>query len=711
MAALLSACRSQTIGTYPAAPVVLISIDTLRADHLPLYGYRAGATPAIDALGREGVVFEQVFSHCPLTLPAHASLLTGLLPPHHGVRDNIGFTLKQTHETLATRFKAAGFATGAAVSAYVLRGATGIAQGFDSFDDAIEVEGAGEALGSLQRDGRIAVDALTRFIDAQAGKRFFAFLHLYEPHAPYAPPERYRQIANPYDGEIAYADELVGRLLEHLKARGLYDRSLIALTSDHGEGLKQHGEAEHGVFLYAEAVHVPLVLRLPGSPRAGARVVELAAQVDIAATLLDLAGVPAAGLDGVSLRPALAPGGRLPERSVYSETLYPRYHFGWSELYAATDARYRYIRAPRPELFDRARDPGETRNLADDRRTTAAAMADWLGKSVGSGKLAGPEEVPSDVREKLQALGYVGSGSPVPVGGELPDAKDKIGSYEQFKAALGLREQGKDEEAVAAFRTVLADNPGMLDAWEMLGYTLIRIGRTPEGIAAIEQALKGDPTRLTAHLALAKFYALDGQLERAQKHAEIAAGASPGQGFELLAQMMMDRGDLAKATAFAKLSLAADDQRIMSHYILGVAAQRAGNYEAALAAFRRAERAKDREKATVVRNLHANIGDCLARLGREAEAEQEFQAEIREIPSSESGRVGMAMLYRSQARDQEAREVLAGLIAATPNPTADTYLTVVRTLSTLGDQAAARDWAARARAQFPNDRRFGGSGS
>lgn len=707
----LAACRrSAPVGTYPSAPVVLISIDTLRADRLPIYGYKAGRTPTIDALAREGIVFERVYSPCPLTLPAHASMLTGLLPPRHEVRDNIGFTLKPAHETLATRFRATGRSTGGAVSAFVLRSQTGIAQGFDSFEDAIEIEGAMEALGSLQRDGAVAVEALAHWIEEQGEGAFFAFLHLYEPHSPYTPPERYSHLPSPYDGEVAYADELVGRFLDRLKARGIYDRAIIAVASDHGEGLKQHGEEEHGIFLYRESVQVPLILRLPGGARGGARVAGTAGLVDLPATLLDLAGLNADGLDGVSLRPALA-GGATPSRPVYSETLYPRYHFGWSELYAVTEARLRYIHAPRAELYDTGRDPGETRNILEERSQAAAAMSAWLARTVKVGEVDAPEEVAPEIREKLAALGYIGAGGSAPVTkGELPDPKDKIGVYQELKHALALRDASRDGEAVEAFRKVLAENPTFLDAWEALGFVLVRMGRTREGIAAIEKALAADPGRLTAHLALARVFALEGQLDRALTHAEIASQKNPGQGYEILAQILMDRGDTKRAAGFARRSVAADDRRIMSHFILGVVAQRAGHYEEALACFRKAEAAKALQKRTRVRNLHANMGDCLARLGQEAEAEREFLKEIESIPASEAGRVGLAMLYRAQGRDAEARTVLGGLVAAQPRPNPEAYATVVRTFLILGDRAAAAEWAGRARAQFPADPRFGGRG-
>lgn len=701
-----AACRlSRPVETCADCSVLLVSIDTLRADRLPAYGYPAGSTRHLDALARRGVVFENVYSHCPLTLPAHASLFTGLLPPRHGVRDNLGFTLKETHRTLARRFQAAGWRTGAAVSAYVLRRQTGIDQGFEFYDDAIESAGAVESLASVQRDGAASVDALGRWIESLGGARFFAFLHLYEPHAPYAPPERFRS-AHPYDGEIAYADELLGRLLDRITGGlgGPQARLVVAVTSDHGEGLGDHGEQEHGIFLYREAVRVPLVLRLPGDAWAGARVGGAVAQVDVAATLLDLAGLPADGLDGVSLRPQIT-GRPAAARRVYSESFYPRYHFGWSELLAVSEDRFRYVRAPKPELFDLSRDPEEKRNLAEARPAAVAGMDEWLARQA-EGALAAPEEVSAETREKLQALGYLGVSPLASAAGDLADPKDRIAAYEELKRALALRQAGRDEEAVAAFRRVLSGDPGMIDAWEMMGYTLIRLGRAREGIQAVDRALRLDPLRTTAHLALAKVYALEGRDDLALRHAEVASGRDPAPGNEALAQLMMDRGDLARAVRYARRSVAADPRRIMSRFILGVAAQRAGRCEEALAEYRQAVEAKSRQRRVVVKNLHANMADCLARLGREADAEREFLAELESIPHSQEARVGLAMLYRSQGRDGEARASLAGLIAALPRPTPEAYLEVVRTFSVLGDAEAAREWTARARAQFPSDRRF-----
>ena len=702
---LVAACRGPATGPFREAPVVLGAIDTLRADRVGCYGYSKGRTPNLDRLAREGVVFDSAWSHCPLTLPAHASLLTGLLPPRHGVRDNVGFTLQGSHRTLASRFKAAGLATGGAVSAYVLRRATGIAQGFDMYEDALPVDLSIGLLGAQQRDGGIATEALARWIEGQGGKRFFAFLHLYEPHSPYAPPLQHRDLASPYDGDVAYADELVGRLVARLEAAGLYDRTILAVTSDHGEGLMDHGEQEHGFFLYREAVQVPLLVRLPGGRRGGTRVGGPVAQVDVAATLLDLAGVEADGMDGVSQRPAMETGKAAP-RPVYSETFFPRYHFGWSELLSVTEERYRFIRAPRPELFDLREDPREANNLAGERAAAVAAMNGWLEREAKPGEVAPPAEVSDETREALRALGYVGSTVVDASAGTLPDPKDKLGVYEMCRRAMQARAQGRLEEAAAGLRKVLADSPGVLDAWEVLGSTLVQLGRPEEAVAAYDEVIRRDPTNSSAHLSLAKVHGLAGRRDRAERHAELASAKEPGRGFETLAQILLDQKRPAEAAAYASRSLAADPDRLMSRFVLGLVAQRAGRCEEAVAEYGKAVEIQGRRPGLVVRNLHAGLGDCLARLGREAEAEAEFRAEIAAIPHSREARVGLGVLFRSQGRDSEARDVLAGIVTGNPGAGADEYFAVARTLVVLGDAPAAREWAARARALFPSDPRF-----
>ena len=660
MSVLAAAACGSTIAIEPHrdAPVIVISIDTLRADRLPIYGYRSGSTPQLDQFARDAIVFDKLYSHTPLTLPSHASLLTALLPTHHGVRDNVGYAVKPDASTLATRFKAAGYATGAAVSSYVLRRQTGIARGFDYFDDAIEVAGTGESLSDNQRDGRISVDALANWIERQSTSKLFALLHLYEPHTPYSPPPGFQR-GHPYDGEISYADELVGRFFARLTARGLLDRAIVAVVSDHGEGLGDHGETEHGILLYREALHVPGILRLPGGAAGGRHVQGTLGLVDIAATLLDLSGLDAGGLDGRTVRTEIE-NAETRDRDVYAESMYGRLHFGWSELTAVTRGSLRYIRAPRPELYDLSTDPAERQNLAATRASTATTLADWLAKTTAGAPTTDPQPIPADVSARLKSLGYIGSSS-APLSSsnaKLLDPKDGIASFEAFKKALAIEHAGRTDEAIGIYRSILAQNPRMVDAWESLAKALVATGRTEDAIAAFRSTIDIDPLKPEPHLALARIYALERQPALARQHAEIGSQRDPAQGFEILAALMMDAARLDQAEAFAKRSLDADPARYMSEYLLGVIAQQRGQCGEAIAHFERAIAGKRAEPRAVVRNLHAGLADCLARSGREADAEREFKAELAVIPDSPEARRGLAALYRAQGRETEAKALL-----------------------------------------------------
>ena len=286
-------------------PIILISIDTLRADRLPVYGYTELDTPAIDALAADGVVFEHAYSHAPQTLPAHTSMFTGKLPVEHAVRDNLGFSVDDEETLLPDLLAAQGYVSAAVVSSYVLRTEVGLARAFDVYDDKMPVASPGMSIGQVQRDGADSLAVAERWLDTTGASPFFLFLHLYDPHKPYSPPDRFAHYG-PYNGEIAYADEIVGQLFDSLRARGLYDDALIILLSDHGEGLADHGEEEHGIFLYDEAIRVPFIVKQPGSRAAGLRVPNPVQHIDLLPTLLDLVGAePIAELRGRSLRPLL----------------------------------------------------------------------------------------------------------------------------------------------------------------------------------------------------------------------------------------------------------------------------------------------------------------------------------------------------------------------------------------------------------------------
>jgi arylsulfatase A-like enzyme len=383
-----TACRDRdpsTLRVPTGTPIVLISIDTLRSDHLPAYGYKGVETPNIDALRRESILYAHAYTPTPLTLPAHTSLLTGVLPETHGIRDNVGYALdpqrrrRNDPPLLTALLKTHGYATAAAVSAYVLQGKSGLEESFDLYEDGVEFQ-SGRGLGQLQRAGGETLTRLLPWLRAHAAGPFFLWLHLYEPHTPYDPPPAYAARAKtPYDGEIAAADAIVGDLFAELRRLDRWDDAVVVLLSDHGEGLGDHGEDEHGVLLYREAIQVPLLLKLPGADLGGSTANAAVSLVDVAPTLGDLLGLPRpAAWARPSLLAAVAEENvstTRPVRVAYSETFYPRLHFGWSDLAAAVDGRFHLVLGPHPELFDLAADAAEQRNLLPGGRSNATTAA------------------------------------------------------------------------------------------------------------------------------------------------------------------------------------------------------------------------------------------------------------------------------------------------------------------------------------------------
>jgi len=365
-----AACRKGRTGitSFPGAPVILVSIDTLRSDHLPDYGYGGVETPALSAFRKEAILFEKAYSHVPLTLPSHATIFTGTLPATNGIRDNLGYQMNAALPTLAEILKKGGYGTGGAVSTFVLNASSGIGRGFDLWEDQIDPTRPNEPLGLIQRSGAETEKLLAKWVESQPDdKPFFAFLHLYEPHTPYTPPEPYatRYRGREYDGEIAFADEVVGRFFDVLKKKGAWDRALVIFLSDHGEGLGEHGEDEHGIFLYRWALQVPLLVKLPKGERGGTSVTTPVQLSDLFPTIVQgvgIAGIPPPE-NTLSLL-EVAAGGAAPARRIFAETLFPRIHFGWADLASLVEGPWHYIEAPKSELYDLAKDLGEKENLA-----------------------------------------------------------------------------------------------------------------------------------------------------------------------------------------------------------------------------------------------------------------------------------------------------------------------------------------------------------
>jgi arylsulfatase A-like enzyme/Tfp pilus assembly protein PilF len=650
-------------------PIVFISIDTLRADRLPAYGSARTKTPHIDRLVAEGILFENAYAHSPQTLPSHTSILSGQLPFEHGVRDNIGFNVKPDQRFLQHALKDAGFATGGFVSSYVLRRQTGFSQGFDTFDDELPAASPEQPLGQVQRGGEQTIAAAMKWIDAQPSNKFFLFAHIYEPHTPYAPPARFAK-AEPYDGEVEYADEIAGRLLEHLRQKGLYERATVVLFSDHGEGLGDHGEEEHGMFLYRETIRVPLIVKVPGARGGGRRVAAPVQHIDLAPTILTM--VESSGArpgQGRSLLPVLESPGTLPAANIYSESLSPRYHFGWSELYALSDDRYRFIRAPSDELYDLAQDSKELKSIAAERPQVRSAMRGALDGMIAAAGVTVPSAVSEADRQKLAALGYVGTQSAASLqlpGDRLPDPKDKVQVLQMYRRAARLAAARQYAEAAQVFRQLLKEDPGMTDVWLQLAEAYNRQGQPNEALAAYKAVIERDPKNPAALTGATAALLRSGRIDEAKTHAELAVAVAPAISHEMLARIAVHRKDDAAARRHAELAQQADPSLPMQAFIEGLILHGHGQFGPA------AERLLDARRAMGARteqlaDLNYYAADSLARLERYAEAEPLFNAEIALFPAHPRAHAGLAMLYRATGRIPESDKIIAQLIRRNPS--------------------------------------------
>ena len=689
----LAGCRErETPAAAPKAPVIIISIDTLRADHLPAYGYRDVETPHIDALRNDGILFANAYSNVPLTFPSHVSLLTGLLPPQHGVRNNIGYHLDPKVATLPKALKAAGYETGAAVSTYVLRGSSGLADAFDFYDDSI-VSRANVPVGALQRDGNVTADVAMQWMSERKDRPFFFLLHLFEPHSPYEAPEPYRsRFTHPYDAEIAAADAIVGRVLDRLRADGIYDKAMIILLSDHGEGLNQHGEPEHGVFLYREAIHVPLIVKLPEGSRAGDTVTAVASLTDVFPTIAAATGTSLP--EGVSGRSMLDTSDAPADRAVYSETIYPRVHLGWSELRSLTDARFQFIQAPKPELYDIVSDPGETRNILTEERRAYARLREDLAKYGTEVEL--PTNIDPEEAKKLAALGYLGS-SAAPASGPLPDPKDRIGDVAAMVQAMSLVREGRNEEAVAALRSVVAANPGFTDAWNQLGTTLETMDRYEEAAEAYRTAIERSPELAGEFgLRLGALYLKSEKFDEAEKHALLGEKTNFGGTHVLLARIALARKNFKKAEEEAKIAEGDDFSSIPARVLRAQVYAQQDRAREAYALIEEVAAEAEQRKLGTVEALDFVRGDALARMQRYDEAIEAFRREIASFPAHRQAYSNLYLVYLLIDRPADAQAVLEEMVRK--NPTRRSYLSAANTVEAVGDTRGAANWRRRAEA-------------
>jgi arylsulfatase A-like enzyme/Flp pilus assembly protein TadD len=655
----LAGCRSQTPSTAPALnrpDVFLITIDTLRADRISPYGY-AKATLGFEAFARDSVLFETATTQVPLTLPAHASILTGLYPMAHGIRENSGFVLPPEQRTLAEILKDNGYSTAAFVGAFVLDGRFGLAQGFDTYFDDFPTGTLEDVQLMIQE--RRAAEVLSKareWIRSAPGPRL-AWIHLYDPHAPYEAPPPFDRDEDLYDGELAYVDHCLAEFFDFLREQGRYDSSLIIVTSDHGEGLGEHGEETHGMFLYESTLRVPLLIKYPGNSRGGTRNAAPAQLVDVFPTVLRVLNIQdRASVQGRALQPDRAVS---PNRADIAETLLPFLGYGWSPLRSYREGNIKLIDAPRPELYDLAADPKETQNLASGDQATAGKLRALLGESTGRLSAAKPppqSDVDAETSERLRSLGYVSASRPasgIPQG--LADPKDRIALFEgiwkaEKKLASGeAAAAGSDLERIVAqdgrvylarwllglayykqqrfgqafeqFTSAASLREHESRPWLYAGLSALRAGRLPQAQLTLEKALALEPGDETILNNLGSLYVNKREFDRAaaifteltkRNSRDIAAWSNAGVVF------LMKKDYPAAHDAFRRaLDLNPDQPEI--HNNLGLVQMERGEVDAAISSYRRAITLRPEYGLA-----HHNLGLALQKKGLETEAAREF---------------------------------------------------------------------------------------
>jgi arylsulfatase A-like enzyme/Flp pilus assembly protein TadD len=632
--------------------VILISIDTLRADRLSAYGYSRMTTPHLDAVAADGILFEKAMTPVPITLPAHASLLTGTYPAFHGVRDNSGFVLPDDQETLAEILKSSGYRTGAFVGAFVLDSRFGLSQGFDLYFDDFEPETLD--LVNLQINERPAEEVLTRttaWLMEDSGKPFFAWIHLFDPHVPYAPPLPFRDtVADPYDGEIAYVDSELGKFFQMLKREGLYDNSLIVIVSDHGEGLGEHGEDTHGMFLYDSTLHVPMIFKLPGQAYAGNRVSRQVRLIDVFPTVLQILELPLPSqVQGKDLTPAWT-GGGLSQLISLSETELPHLNYGWASLRAVRTEEHKFIEAPEPEFYDLSTDPKEQRNLFKDSPSLAGQLRLRLDDEMERFSAEAPgrahRQADDETLRRLRALGYVGSTTRPdrrPARSDLPDPKEKIQLFNQIWRAQGMTSDGNYRESIKILSSVLTEDPKIYIAHSIQAINYLQIEDPAGAISHLREAANLRPEDAGSHFYLAMAYSTLGDLPKAIIEFEITLELDPSNEAALtnLGTLYVRQGHFEKAATIFNRQIETNPRDIAALVNLGVVYLMQQEPEHALRSFQSAVAVNPN-----LPEVHNNIGLIYLNRQQFDRAVESFQEALRLRPDYANAKANLEIALR-----------------------------------------------------------------
>jgi arylsulfatase A-like enzyme/Tfp pilus assembly protein PilF len=618
------------LAATPSSPnLVFITIDTLRADHLGCYGDKQIHTPNIDALAADGTRFERAYTAVPVTLPSHTVIFTGTYPMLSGVHDFAANRLSPNQPTLASVLKHNGYATAAVIGSAVLDSRFGLNHGFDFYYDHFDFNRLQESnLDEMERPGNVVADLTLDWLSKNYQKKFFLWMHLYDPHYPYRPPPPYSEQYKDrlYDGEIAFADAQVGRLIEFLKNKDLYRNTVIVLGGDHGEGLGEHGEKTHGFFIYNATLHVPLMIHLPGGvhARTVANLVNLA---DLMPTVLAALNIQIPEqVQGQNLLSIMSPKKEDNARSVYAETFLPRLHFNWSELRGVETDKYHFIDAPKPELYDLSKDPGETHNLFADKKAVTEEMRTRLTSLIhqysAGQELAEKTGLDPALMERLKSLGYAGFSGGSNAGANshtLPDPKDRIQTYELFSDAMADSQHGQYAESIEKLNAALKIDPDSVPGHYLQGLNYYRTHEFPKSVAELERVLQ-----LSPNYALAAF-----QLG-------LACGRN---------------GDFDKSISMLQRALELDPTNFDAAYNAGVAYLQKKMVPEAAAAFRRSlEIAPDYALA------HRSLGEVLLYQGQTENALIELHRAAELAPDDQRTHLALAQALKAKGLDEQSQE-------------------------------------------------------
>ena len=657
-------------------PIVLVSVD----GPAPGTGQAAAepsATPSIDALTADAVVFDRAYTHSPLTLPAQASLLSGQLPFEHGARGEAGFAMDENVRSLAELLRNRGFDTGAAVSSFLLRAESGLSQGFSFFDlDLPEASTAETPV--VEREGGETAEVATGWMNARNGYRYFLFVQV---------------------GDDA-AEAAIGQLVAELKDRGLYDQATILFTSD-------HGGKDGGFSLEEESLHVPLIVKQPDMEGAGRRVAVPVQHIDLVPTILDLVRAPVpSSLRGRSLRGLLdGDSSTLPDQPIYAESLGGQLRLGTAARYALFDSRFKYLRGDREELVPL--EPESESPSPSDPADELMRLRTVLDRLLDGRALLPPPHIPEADEDRFAALGFLGGGPFIGAMPALLTASEEAAVSQSHRAAARLVAQRKYTEAIDQLRGITRAHPDLAAVQYQTAALLLRAGRIPEAEKTLHGVAALDPDNTYVHVALADALLREGREEDAEANATLAIALAEHQdvparaaAHRIATLVALAREDEERAGEYAAFAERDDPTIPMSTFVAGREAYSSGRYEDALAAFEKASDTLAQNRRTL-ESVHWYLGDTLARLGREADAEKAFRDELRAFPRNIAGYTSLATLYHASGRTEAIKETLDELVSTVPTP--EGYDAAARVWVSVGDPASAAALRTDARARFRGD--------